>query len=77
MEEDRIIKIETMLAHQEQQIQDLNDVITQQSREIEILKARLGKTQAKILDLEQNIGEKDREGLTVAEQAALDKPPHY
>ncbi|PZQ48288.1 MAG: hypothetical protein DI551_01970 [Micavibrio aeruginosavorus] len=77
MEQDRLTKIETMLAHQEQQIQDLSDMLALQGKEIGILKARLDKTQRKLVDLEQGSGADEGEGLSVSEQALRDKPPHY
>ena len=78
MEEDRITKIEMTLAHQEQQIQDLSDMIAVQAKEIDRLKARLAHTQNKLLDIEHSSGTGgERAGLSVSEQAALDKPPHY
>lgn len=64
--EEKIKYIEMTLAHQEQTITELSDVITEQWKEIELLKRRLDKTLAKIEQLEH--GE---------EIAADKKPPHY
>ncbi len=64
-----------MLAHQEQQIQDLSDVVGAQRKEIDMLTRRLEKTQAKLLDLQDAGGEE--KALSVTEQALRDKPPHY
>ncbi len=75
MSEERLVKIETMLAHQEQQIQDLSDVVGAQRKEIDMLTRRLEKTQAKLLDLQDAGGEE--KALSVTEQALRDKPPHY
>ncbi len=75
MSEERLVKIETMLAHQEQQIQDLSDVVGTQRKEIDMLTRRLEKTQAKLLDLQDGGGEE--KALSVTEQALRDKPPHY
>ena len=77
MEQDRLDKLETMIAHQERQIQDLSDMIALQGKEIEVLKARLAKTQTKLLDVERSAVGGERDGMSVTEQAALDKPPHY
>lgn len=77
MEQDRIEKLEIMIAHQERQIQDLSDMLALQGKEIDALKARLTNTQEKLRDLARNGLRDEREGLSVAEQAALDKPPHY
>lgn len=75
MSEDRLTKIEMTLAHQEQQIQDLSDIVSMQRKEIDILTRRLEKTQNKLLDL-QDAGSAEK-ALSVTEQAMRDKPPHY
>ncbi len=62
----KITEIETTLAHHEQTINELNDVITAQWKEIETLKRRLDKTMAKIDQLQEG-------GDISADQ----KPPHY
>ena len=76
MEEKRISDVETLLAHQEQQIEDLSDMVVAQGREIEALKARLERLSAKLSVVETAVTD-GREGLSAAEQAAMDKPPHY
>lgn len=63
--DEKLTEIEMTLAHQEQTIQELSDIVTSQWKEIETLKRRLDKTLAKIEQLE--------EGDTPANQ----KPPHY
>jgi SlyX protein len=75
MTDEKLNKIETTLAHHDQQIQDLSEIINQQWKEIDRLKLRLEMTQAKFADLENGQGE--RKELSVSEQAAADKPPHY
>ena len=71
-------EIEMLLAHQERQIQDLSDMIALQGKEIAALKTRLDRTQNKLLDIEHAGGEVvQSENLSVTEQAARDKPPHY
>ena len=72
MTEEKLNHIETTLAHQERQILDLSEMISQQWKEIEALKAHLQKANAKIDILETSSGL-----LSVSEQAARDKPPHY
>lgn len=63
---EKLTEIETTLAHHEQTIAELNDVITAQWKEIEALNRRLDKTLAKIEQLEDG------------EDAPTDqKPPHY
>lgn len=66
--------IEELLAHQEQQIADLSHVVTRQWAEIDGLKKQIGRMQDKIMSLEDAPAS---EGLSVTEQAARDKPPHY
>lgn len=68
MSEERFIEIETRLAHQEQLLYDLNDVVTSQ--------------QAKIMQLDalcQSLIERVRsmaDGVPSAE-AGDERPPHY
>lgn len=75
---EKIIRLETMLAHQEKQIGELNEVVHQQWKEIEILKTRLNKTQDKILVLEEDVATTgDGKKMSVTEMARAEKPPHY
>ncbi|MAZ76912.1 MAG: slyX family protein [Micavibrio sp.] len=73
---DKADRLEETLAHQEQQIQDLNDVVTKQWAEIDRLTKMLGRLKDKVEDIEVSKGD-DGEGLSVIEEAALNKPPHY
>lgn len=73
---DKADRLEETLAHQEQQIQDLNDVVTKQWAEIDRLTKMLGRLKDKVEDIEVSKGD-DSEGLSVIEEAALNKPPHY
>lgn len=67
-----------MLTHQEKQIGELNDVVHQQWKEIEILKTRLNKTQNKILVLEEDVATaSEGKNMSVTEMAKAEKPPHY
>lgn len=66
MTADRMDKIEATLAHQEQQIQDLSDIVLQQGREIEGLKKLLLRAQVEIDEMQSGDG-----------PAANVKPPHY
>ncbi len=77
MTQDKIQEIEMLLAHQERQIQDLSDMIALQGKEISTLKTRLDRTQKKLVEIEAGGGAEQGENLSVAEQAARDKPPHY
>jgi uncharacterized coiled-coil protein SlyX len=76
MSEERFNKIEATLAHQERQIADLSEMITAQWKEIDVLKLRLKKAQERLSEMTP-AQDNEREGLSVAEIAALDKPPHY
>lgn len=70
--------IEIMIAHQDQQIQELNDVVIAQGREIDALKKYLKDQKSKIEALENNIGELgSNEPMSATDEAALNKPPHY
>jgi len=68
MSEDRLIDLESKLAHQDQLLNELNDVVTEQ--------------QARIMQLEQlstSLMERVRSiGESTPDDAAQDeKPPHY
>jgi uncharacterized coiled-coil protein SlyX len=75
MSDARLQDIETMLAHHEQQIQDLNDVIQLQWKEIDLLKAQLRRASAQIDDMAA--GAQDGKPLSATDIAQRDKPPHY
>ncbi len=79
MEEKSQINIEITLAHHEQQITDLNAVITDQWKEIDRLKRALDKVMAKIDQMEYEAsGETSDDGkLSSIEKARRDIPPHY
>ncbi|NCO03817.1 MAG: SlyX family protein [Alphaproteobacteria bacterium] len=72
---DKLNALEEMLAHQDRQIQDLNDVVTRQWDEIDVLKRNLQRLGAKMQEME--VTTKDGDSLSVSEEAALNKPPHY
>ena len=74
--DNRTDKIEETLAHQEQQISDLNDIVTKQWKENARLTKALSRLGDKVEELEANKSD-DGEGLSVTEEAALNKPPHY
>ena len=76
MTEERLNKLEATVAHQERQILDLSEMITAQWKEIDILKLRVKKAQDRLGEISPS-GESERDGLSVSEIAALDKPPHY
>ena len=70
--------IQMMLAHQEKQIQELNDVLITQGQEIDALKKYLKSQKSKIEQLENNLSELgNNEPMNATEEAALNRPPHY
>jgi SlyX protein len=64
--EDRFVDIEIKLAHQEDLVESLNDVVYQQSRRIDLLEAR-------VLQLVEHI----RNNAQSGPNPVNDKPPHY
>lgn len=77
MSEDRITDLEITIAHHEQQLQDLSDVVTDQWKQIELLKRRLDKALSKIDQMQNDTGDNSESGLSSIEKAALEIPPHY
>ena len=78
--ENEITSIQETLAYQEQQISDLSEIVITQGKEIEDLKFYIKKLEHKIEVIEEDIAEESEDGnsgLSVSEQAARDKPPHY
>jgi len=76
MTDNKLIDIETTLAHHEQQIEQMNAVITDQWKEIEALKRQLSRAVDKIEQLRHDSSDGE-EALSTLEQAARDRPPHY
>ena len=66
----RIDALEIKAAHQEQQIQDLSEMVSDQWRTIERLGGQLIKATAKIESLENS-------GSNTEPSFADEKPPHY
>lgn len=62
MSEERLVRIETQLAFQEQTIKELNDVLYEQQQEIDRLTKRV---------------EELSESIPGMEAPANEKPPHY
>ena len=62
-----ITELEIELAHQSRQIEDLSDMVQRQWDEIDMLKKKLGRADARIADLEEYM----------PEPKANEKPPHY
>lgn len=75
---DKISDLETLLAHQDRQIQELNEVVTSQWAEIESLKKYMQTTKSKMDELEHSVKSRgDSEFQSIADEAAANKPPHY
>lgn len=70
-------KIQETLAHQDRQINDLSDMVIAQGRDIDRLKKHIRTLENKIENLEDETAEGENKPLSVTEQAARDKPPHY
>lgn len=66
MSDDRLDRLEIHVAEQQQMLDDLSEVLTRQTKEIEALKARLSQSDNRIAELEA--------GLPAP---AVEKPPHY
>ena len=77
MSEQKLNNIEETLAHHEQQIEDLNNIVTKQADEIDALKQRLKGLRDKIDVIEDMARTRNSEAPSAADQAARDKPPHY
>ena len=77
-DDDRLTKLEMMVAHQDRQIQDLSDMISRQWKDIDVLKLRLERVTKQLRESSSAIYDPAQEGdLSVADIAAAEKPPHY
>ena len=77
MAENALHTIEETLAHHEQQITDLSDMVVRQSDEISVLKKYIVKLEDKIGAIEDDGNIPSGESLSVTDIATRDKPPHY
>ncbi len=68
MDNQKLEDIEVAVAHQEQQSQDLNEVVIDLGKQIELLNLRLDKALGKIELLE---------GGEHSEATPIDRPPHW
>lgn len=66
--ETRLQAVEELLAHREQELADLSDMVTQQWSRIETLERELTRTKDRIVTLEDDVGDGP---------AANQKPPHW
>ena len=65
-QEDRFIDIEIKLAHQEDLVESLNQVVYQQARRLDQLEALVGQ-----------LAERIRSGAAEGRNPLNDRPPHY
>ena len=73
--QEKLDNLEMKLAHQAQEISDLNDVVTTQAYEIDTLKKYIKIKLDKIENNLQGLGEENHQSAT--EEARANKPPHY
>ncbi len=72
---DQTQNLEIKIAHLTEEVQELNDIVTRQSQEIDTLKAY---TKLKINELKSSLGDISKEdGKSVTDIAASERPPHY
>lgn len=71
MSEDRLNDIEIKLAHLDMQFEELNSVVLEQNALIQRLRNKIQQIE------EERDSEGEDKGLTPAQIAARDKPPHY
>ena len=73
MSDETIMKVQEALAHQDQSINDLSDMLIQQGNEIVRLNSKIEKLEAKLNDA-QGSGSND---FGAQANPADQKPPHY
>ena len=74
--QDKIDDLEVQLAHQANEITELNEVVTAQGQEIETLKKYI---KIKLDKIENTMNEASGESdfQSISDEAAANKPPHY
>ena len=77
MSETRLQTLEETLAHQDQQIADLSEMLILQGREITKLHKEIAKINGKLEAAGGHSGQSEGEALSGADFAAQNKPPHY
>ena len=77
MDDEALNKVQETLAHQEQQINDLSDMVVAQGAEIKALRAHINKIEGKVEELEEDVNVGGGEGLSSIEKLRAEKPPHY
>ena len=74
---ERIQELEITLAHQEQQIADLSEMMILQGREVSKLQRMLERLQSKFESFENAAADGGEAPKNATEFAAQNKPPHY
>lgn len=69
---EQVVDLQTRFAFQEDNLQELNDIITRQQRQIDILERELELHREKLTDLLQAAADR-----APALSAADERPPHY
>ncbi|MEO1204534.1 MAG: SlyX family protein [Pseudomonadota bacterium] len=70
MREERLIDLETRIAHQDHTLAELNDVVTDQQ-------ARIMQLETLVRSLAERLASLAEEGQSSSASAADEKPPHY
>ncbi len=75
---DKIIELETTLAHHEQKLDELSELVTDQWKQIELLKRALTKAEDKIdqMAYDKKDGGGSESGSSMDDLRA-ERPPHY
>ena len=66
---ERIVALESALAHHQREYDELNEVVIEQARSIELLSRRLQKLEAALEDVRQHLPDE--------RDAEEERPPHY
>ena len=74
--QDKMNDLEVQLAHQANEIAELNEVVTTQGQEIETLKKYIKIKLDKIENTMNDLGG-ESDFQSISEEAAANKPPHY
>ncbi len=75
--EEKIIELETTLAHHEQKIDELSELVTDQWRQIEALKRALSKAEDKIDQMAYDRKDGDSGSGSSIDDLRAQRPPHY
>lgn len=75
-EKETIQYMQETIEHQNRQIFDLSDMLIMQGKDIKALQKQIQKLQGKLESMDE-VGGGSPANLSVSEQAAMNKPPHY